>query len=283
MIPKQKEGGLLYRKDEELQEVIVGELRPHNDCITLAEYDTCWPELFKREAERIYSILGEKTVQLEHVGSTSVPELCAKPIIDILLVVENSADEASYVPILEAAGYVLRVREPEWFQHRMFKGPDTDINLHVFSKGVSEIDKMLNFRNRLRSNKVDRNKYAQVKQDLAKNKWRHIQHYADAKTSIIKEIIEPINTDNKTMESGRKGVNLMNPGQEMFYKFFMERTKEDKKEEAKALLQDGFAKQEAGTFDKKYLEEVMPKYFEMIKPEAVEELKEAMNSFASRI
>ena len=283
MIPKQKEGGLLYRKDEELQEVMVGELRPHNDCITLAEYDTCWPELFKREAERIYSILGEKTVQLEHVGSTSVPELCAKPIIDILLVVENSVDEASYVPILEAAGYVLRVREPEWFQHRMFKGPDTDINLHVFSKGVSEIDKMLNFRNRLRSNKVDRNKYAQVKQDLAKNKWRHIQHYADAKTSIIKEIIEPINTDNKTMESGRKGVNLMNPGQEMFYKFFMERTKEDKKEEAKALLQDGFAKQEAGTFDKKYLEEVMPKYFEMIKPEAVEELKEAMHSFASRI
>lgn len=84
---------------------------------------------------------------MENVGSTSVPGLCVKPIIDILLVVKNSTDESAYVPELEGADYTLRIREPDWFQHRLFKGPDTDINLHVFSKGSSEIDRMLRFRN----------------------------------------------------------------------------------------------------------------------------------------
>lgn len=75
----------------------------------------------------------------------------------------------------------------------------------------------------------------------------------------------------------------MNPGQEMFYNFFMERAQEDKKEEAKALLEQGFAKQAEGTFDQNYLQEVMPKYFAVIKPEAVEELKQAMAHFSSRL
>ncbi len=185
------------RSDEELQKSIVGELKPHNAPITLVEYDPNWEELFEREAHRIRSILGSKALQIEHVGSTSVPGLCAKPIIDILLVVENSADELSYVPVLESAGYTLRVREPEWSEHRMFKGPDTDINLHVFSKGTSEIKRMLLFRDHLRNNEADREKYAQVKRSLAKNKWRHIQHYADAKTSIIQEIMKSADTSNK--------------------------------------------------------------------------------------
>ena len=132
---------------------------------------------------------------MEHVGSTSVPGLCAKPIIDMLLVVEDSADELSYVPALEAAGYTLRVREPEWFEHRMFNGPDIDINLHVFSSGTSEVEQMLRFPDWLRSNETDRDKYAQVKRNLAKNKWRHVQHYADAKTSIVREIMERANTE----------------------------------------------------------------------------------------
>jgi len=185
------------RSDEELQKSIVGELKPHNAPITLVEYDPNWQELFEREAHRIRSILGSKALQIEHVGSTSVPGLCAKPIIDILLVVEDSADESSYVPAMESAGYTLRVREPQWFEHRMFKGPDTDINLHVFSKGTSEIKRMLLFRDRLRNNEADREKYAQVKRSLAKNRWRHIQHYADAKTSIIQEIMERADAGNK--------------------------------------------------------------------------------------
>jgi GrpB-like predicted nucleotidyltransferase (UPF0157 family) len=179
--------------DEELQKSTVGELKLHNAPITLVEYDSSWPELFEREANRIRSVLGCKALQIEHVGSTSVPGLCAKPIIVILLVVKDSADEPSYVPALEAAGYRLRIREPEWFEHRMFKGPDTDINLHVFSEGTSEIDRMLRFRDWLRSNESDRDKYAKVKRELAKQMWRHVQHYADAKTSIVQEILERTN------------------------------------------------------------------------------------------
>lgn len=180
----------------ELQKNTVGEIKSHNAVITLVEYDSSWPELFDKELNRIYSVLGSKALQIEHVGSTSVPGLCAKPIIDIVLVVNDSSDESSYAPDLESSGYTLRIREPEWFEHRMFKGPDTDINLHVFSSGTSEIDRMLRFRDWLRINCIDRDKYAQVKRNLAKNKWRHVQHYANAKTSIVQEIMERANTNN---------------------------------------------------------------------------------------
>ena len=75
-------------------------------------------------------------MRIEHVGSTSVPGLPAKPIIDILLVVADSAKETEYVTALEGAGYKLRVREPGWYEHRMFKRPENDVNLHVFSVAV---------------------------------------------------------------------------------------------------------------------------------------------------
>lgn len=176
--------------DEELQHITVGERAPHNAPITLVEYDRGWPRLFEREAERIAAALGEAALRLEHVGSTSVPGLVAKPIIDLLLVVPDSADEASYVPALAAAGYTLRIREPDWFQHRMLKGPDTDINLHVFSAGAPEIDRMLRLRDRLRADDNDRETYARAKRELAQREWRHVQHYADAKTTVIEEILD---------------------------------------------------------------------------------------------
>jgi GrpB-like predicted nucleotidyltransferase (UPF0157 family) len=118
-----------------------------------------------------------------------VPGLAAKPIIDIVLAVPDSSDEPAYVPALEAGGYVLQAREPDWFEHRMFKGPDTDINLHVFTVGAAEIDRMLLFRDWLRANDADRDAYLQVKRDLAQRTWRHVQHYADAKTAIVEQII----------------------------------------------------------------------------------------------
>jgi GrpB-like predicted nucleotidyltransferase (UPF0157 family) len=91
--------------------------------------------------------------------------------------------------VLERAGFVLRAREPGWFEHRMFKGPDTDINLHVFTAGAAEIDRMLLFRDWLRADDADRDAYLQVKHDRAKRTWRHVQHYADAKTAIVEQVI----------------------------------------------------------------------------------------------
>lgn len=175
--------------DEELQQARIGKLVPHNAPIMLAEYDSGWPDLFTREAVRIRAILGGTAVQVEHVGSTSVPGLAAKPIIDILLAVPDSADEPAYAPALQSAGYVLQNREPNWFEHRLFKGPDTDINLHVFTTGAIEIDRMLLFRDWLRANAADRDAYLQVKRDLAGRTWRHIQHYADAKTAIVEQVL----------------------------------------------------------------------------------------------
>jgi GrpB-like predicted nucleotidyltransferase (UPF0157 family) len=126
---------------------------------------------------------------LEHVRSTSVPGLAAKPIIDMLLIVPDSSDEASYVPALENAGYVLRIREPEWHQHRLFKGPDANINLHVFSEGSSEIGRMLGFRDWLRTHDDDRLLYEQTKRDLATRTWKYVQNYADAKTEVVEQIV----------------------------------------------------------------------------------------------
>ena len=124
--------------------------------IQIMDYDPLWPEIFRREADRVRALLGCQALRIEHTGSTSVPGLAAKPIIDILLVVADSSDEPAYVPILESAGYSLRIREPNWHEHRMFKGPAADINLHVFSSDCREINRILNFRDWLRSNAADR-------------------------------------------------------------------------------------------------------------------------------
>ncbi len=176
--------------DEELGRITVGE-RPQelSQPIEVREYDPGWPGLYDREEARIRSILGDRAVRLEHAGSTSVPGLPAKPIIDMVLEVPDSADEPAYVPELEAAGYVLRIREPEWFEHRLFKGPDTNVNLHVFTAGCDETDRMLLFRDWLRANAADRELYAAAKRELAARDWKYVQQYADAKTAVVRAII----------------------------------------------------------------------------------------------
>ncbi|GLZ36809.1 GrpB family protein [Actinokineospora sp. NBRC 105648] len=175
--------------DDELRDVIIGDLAPLTAPIALSDPDPRWPDLFARERERVYDILGPVVLRLEHVGSTSVPGLAAKPIIDLLLVVPDSADEPAYAAPLERAGYVLRVREPDWFEHRLLKGPDTDINLHVFSAGCPEVDRMLAFRDWLRAHDDDRELYERTKRELASQDWKFVQNYADAKTAVVREIM----------------------------------------------------------------------------------------------
>jgi GrpB-like predicted nucleotidyltransferase (UPF0157 family) len=79
----------------------------------------------------------------------------------------------------------------------MFKGPDTEINLHVFSSGCPEIDRILMFRDWQRSNAADHHLYACTKLALAQKEWRYVQNYADAKTAVIQEIIERASLDRK--------------------------------------------------------------------------------------
>ena len=175
--------------EEEIRAATVGELTPHAATIHVAAYDPEWPRLFQREDERIRGALGERVLQLEHVGSTSVPGLAAKPLIDMTLVVTDSSDEGGYIPDLEAAGYVLTIREPDWHEHRLLKGPDTNVNLHVFSEGCAEVGRMLAFRDWLRTHDDDREVYERAKRDLAAREWKYVQNYADAKTAVVQEIM----------------------------------------------------------------------------------------------
>jgi GrpB-like predicted nucleotidyltransferase (UPF0157 family) len=176
-------------REDYMSAVTVGPRRRVDGQIHLADYDQDWPVLYEREAGRVRGALGDRVHLLEHVGSTSVPGLAAKPIIDMLLVVADSADEPAYVPPMEAAGYAVRIREPDWHEHRVFKGPDTDVNLHTFSDESPEIERMLAFRDRLRTHDDERDLYLQTKRALAARHWVYVQDYADAKGEVVEAII----------------------------------------------------------------------------------------------
>lgn len=175
--------------EEYLAKVTIGEPKPLNSTIYLAPYDPGWPLVFVKLAGLVRNALGNKVFLLEHVGSTSVPGLSAKPVIDMLLAVSDSADESSYVPPLEKQGFVLKIREPDWFEHRMLKAPGTEANLHVFTAGCKEIERMLVFRDWLRTHEEDRNRYESVKRALAARSWKYVQDYADAKSEVVQEIL----------------------------------------------------------------------------------------------
>lgn len=181
--------GLTHMTDEQIRTATVGEPHVLRGPVELVDYDDAWPRLFDREAERIVAALGDLALRIEHVGSTAVPGLAAKPVIDILLVVADSAVEDTYAPVLEAAGYLLHIREPDWYEHRVFRANDTSLNLHVLSRGSPEIERMLLFRDRLRNDEADRELYEETKRELAVREWKYMQNYADAKAAVVEEII----------------------------------------------------------------------------------------------
>jgi GrpB-like predicted nucleotidyltransferase (UPF0157 family) len=176
-------------REAELQATRLGKVAVHDAPIELVEYDPAWRQLYAHEAERIRAALGQRVLGLEHAGSTSVPGLAAKPIIDIVLTVADSADEDAYVPALESAGYELTIRERDWHEHRALMGAEPKVNLHVFSEGCPQIERMLVFRDRLRTNQADRELYERTKRDLARRTWKYTQDFADAKTAVVEEIL----------------------------------------------------------------------------------------------
>jgi GrpB-like predicted nucleotidyltransferase (UPF0157 family) len=174
---------------DELEQRQIGGPQPLTGPIELRDYDPRWPDLYAEHATRLQDALGDRVVRVEHVGSTSVPGLGAKPVIDIALEVADTSDEPAYVDDLDAAGYVLRFREPDWFEHRLFKPADGSVNLHVFPAGCSETDRMVRFRDWLRADDADRELYLRTKRELAARDWKYMQQYADAKTGVVEEIM----------------------------------------------------------------------------------------------
>lgn len=175
--------------EERLKAVYVTTPRRLAGKIVIAPYSEEWPRRYVKLAADIRAALGDKVLLLEHAGSTSVPGLAAKPIIDIILVVTDPADEASYVPPLEAIGYTLHVREPDWYQHRNLKPDDMSVHLHVFGPDCEEVARMLAMRDHLRRDAADRALYERTKRDLATRDWTYMQEYADAKTAVVQEIL----------------------------------------------------------------------------------------------
>lgn len=157
--------------------------------ITIAEYDADWPRKYASHARILTDALGAAALRIEHIGSTSVPGLAAKPIVDILVVVADSSKESLYLPALVGAGYVLRVREPDWHEHRMFRTAEKDVHVHIYSAGCPEIERVLTFRDRLRENDGDRRQYEMTKRLLSTRDWSDMNAYTAAKTAVIERIL----------------------------------------------------------------------------------------------
>ena len=173
--------------EQYLETVTLGALERR--AVEIVEYEPSWADRYAAEAARIHAALDGREALLEHIGSTAVPGLAAKPIVDILLVVVDPADEAAYVPALEAAGYEVRIREPAWFEHRMLRTPARDVHLHVLPAGCPEIERYLLLRDRLRSDASERELYTATKRRLAVQTWPTVQHYAEAKSQVVEAII----------------------------------------------------------------------------------------------
>lgn len=158
--------------------------------IEIVEYDPSWRDKFQHHAERISGALGDLPHRIEHIGSTSVERLAAKPIIDMLVILPDPGDEDSYMPALLELGYQLRVREPDFHEHRMVRTPELDVHIHVFPDGSGEIDRHLLFRDHIRAHEQVRREYEVLKRRLSAEDWIDMNAYANAKTEFIEGIIQ---------------------------------------------------------------------------------------------
>ena len=157
--------------------------------VALSSYDPAWAASFDQMEARVREALGDDALAVEHVGSTAVPGLSAKPVVDMLLVVADSTDESTYTGPLRHVGFEFHLREPDWHEHRLFTLADPPANLHVFSSGCPEVQRMLRFRDLLRSDGSARETYESRKRELALGEWASVQDYADAKSSVVEGLL----------------------------------------------------------------------------------------------
>ena len=168
--------------------------RPPRFTAEIVEHDAAWPLAYAALAALVREALPQETVvDLAHVGSTSVPGLPAKPIIDLDLTVPDPAAEAAYVPALEAAGFRLVVREPWWQEHRVLKHADPAAHLHVFGPGSPELVRHRMFRDWLVEHPRDRAAYAEAKRRAAaasNTTDGTMQDYNALKQPVLREIYD---------------------------------------------------------------------------------------------
>lgn len=171
-------------RDAQLDAALIGGREPVR--VAVVDHDPAWAGRFEQVRALVREALPEAAASVQHIGSTSVPGLAAKPVVDVVLVVDAVEDEAAYVPPLERVGFVLRVREPG---HRMLRTPARDVHLHVHGPDDDAVQRHLDLRDHLRRSPADRALYAAAKRRLAERPWSDMNHYADAKSPVIAEIL----------------------------------------------------------------------------------------------
>jgi GrpB-like predicted nucleotidyltransferase (UPF0157 family) len=159
---------------------------PEKRAIVIEDYDAAWPARFEQVKASLAEALGPRALRIEHFGSTAVPGLGAKGIIDVLVGVEDVDDEAAYGPALESHGFAIRVRQPG---HRMYRNPEQDVHAHVFTDDSEAARIRLLFRDWLRHDDADRRLYEDTKRELARQEWEATNDYSDAKGPVVVEIL----------------------------------------------------------------------------------------------
>jgi len=177
------EGQVARRRPDVVATELIGGVERRD--IVIEPYDPNWATTYQRHRQRIRDALGSTALGVEHIGSTSVPGLGAKPIIDVLLTVQDITAEEDYLPHLASAGYMLRVREPG---HRLVRTADRDVHVHVYEPQHPACLDYLLLRDRLRVDESDRHLYERTKRELAARDWVDMNAYAEAKTDVIEAI-----------------------------------------------------------------------------------------------
>lgn len=181
----QDEDGLCDPRRAYLDAALVGGVEKR--VIEIVDWSPDWPVRYDHERSRIARALGVGALRIEHIGSTAVPGLGAKPVIDVLVAVADPDDEQSFGPALTDAGYQLRVREPG---HRMFRTTGRDVHVHIWASGSLDERRQLLFRDWLRRSAADARRYEDTKRRLASRDWPDMNLYAEAKTAVVCEIME---------------------------------------------------------------------------------------------
>nr|WP_249418554.1 GrpB family protein [Citrobacter freundii] len=165
---------------------------PPIENISVVTYDPSWPEIYSELESKIKDILGSNLLRIDHVGSTAVPGLAAKPVIDIDVTVAEAANEEVYLLALEKLGYRLIVREPRFHGHRLFHYENPRVNLHVFTQDTPETARHLLFRDWLRQSEKDCKLYADAKFEAIKGCSFDIHKYHENKSKVVHDIYQRI-------------------------------------------------------------------------------------------
>lgn len=164
---------------------------PRMEEIAVVPYDPVWSQIYERVRNEIEGVLGSRVVAVEHIGSTAVPGLSAKPVIDIDLIISDPDQEEDYLPQLTELGFVLTIRERSWYRHRMLRRSSPRVNLHVFPPDSPEHIRHKLFRDWLRTNQTARAQYAAVKKQASKG-MDTVAGYNERKHAVVHEIYHQI-------------------------------------------------------------------------------------------